>query len=186
MERWDLYTRDREKTGKTHARGEKLPKDTYHLVVHVCIFNAEGNMLIQRRQPFKHGWSDLWDLSVGGSAVAGEAPHAAAEREVLEELGIRLDLGTERPALTVHFPDGFDDIFLIQRDIPFSSLTLQAEEVAAVRWASEREILELINNGSFIPYHKSLIEALFFLKDHAGFHTSTDFTVPSAGQSTPE
>ena len=46
MELWDLYTKDREKTGKTMIRGAKMPADLYHLVVHVCIFNSSGEMLV--------------------------------------------------------------------------------------------------------------------------------------------
>jgi len=50
MERWDLYTQDREKTGKTMVRGDKTPEGFFHLQVHVCIFNTRGEMLIQQRQ----------------------------------------------------------------------------------------------------------------------------------------
>lgn len=47
MEQWDIYTADREKTGRTWTRGKKLQDGDYHLVVHVCLFNASGEMLIQ-------------------------------------------------------------------------------------------------------------------------------------------
>ena len=53
MELFDLYTRDRVKTGRTMVRGDKVPEGLYRLVVHVCIFDPEGRMLIQQRQPFK-------------------------------------------------------------------------------------------------------------------------------------
>ena len=87
MELWDIYDKNRNKTGKTMIRGQQYKDDSYHLVVHVCIFNGEGKMLIQQRQPFKEGWPDLWDITVGGSAVSGESSEKAAEREVLEEIG---------------------------------------------------------------------------------------------------
>ena len=64
MEIFDLYTADRERTGLTMVRGEKTPEGLYRLVVHVCVFSPEGRMLIQRRQPFKRGWSGMWDVSV--------------------------------------------------------------------------------------------------------------------------
>ena len=53
MELFDLYTAEREKTGKTMVRGDRTPDGYYRLVVHVCIFDREGRMLIQQRQPFK-------------------------------------------------------------------------------------------------------------------------------------
>ncbi|MCY4188105.1 MAG: FAD:protein FMN transferase [Bryobacterales bacterium] len=70
MEIWDLYTADRVKTDRTMVRGEKPPKGYWHIVVHVCIFNAKGELLIQQRQPFKEGWPNMWDVTVGGSAIS--------------------------------------------------------------------------------------------------------------------
>ena len=84
MEIWDLYDKDRIKTGETMVRVSKFKENTYHLVVHVCIFNLEGKMLIQQRQPFKDGWPNMWDITVGGSAVSGDTSQLAAEREVYE------------------------------------------------------------------------------------------------------
>ena len=55
MEKWNLYTIDRVITNRVITRGDDIPKDLYHLVVHVCIFNAKNQMLIQQRQTFKEG-----------------------------------------------------------------------------------------------------------------------------------
>ena len=171
MEIWDLYTKDRIKTEETMVRGEKITKGFYRLVVHVCIFNSRGEMLIQQRHPFKSSWSNMWDITVGGSDISGDTSQSAAEREVYEEIGYKLSLDRIRPALTINFEDGFDDMYLIKKDIEISDLYLQYEEVKAVKWASKEEILKLIDEEIFIPYHKSLIELLFFMKDTKGTHT---------------
>ncbi|MDE6030804.1 MAG: NUDIX domain-containing protein [Oscillospiraceae bacterium] len=173
-ELWDLYNEDREKIGQTMERGKPIPEGCYHLVVHVCIFDSSGRMLIQQRQPFKEGWSNMWDLTTGGSAVAGDSSRTAAEREVLEELGYPLSLENERPALTIHFDGGFDDIYCIKRDIDISSLKLQYEEVQTVKWADKEEILSMIDSGEFIPYHKSLIDLLFLFSTQRGTHMRED------------
>ena len=55
MELFDLYTADRVKMNRTMVRGEPVPEGCYRIVVHVCIFDPEGRMLIQQRQPFKDG-----------------------------------------------------------------------------------------------------------------------------------
>lgn len=168
MELWDLYDRDLNKTGETHERGKPVPDGRYHMVVHVLIFNTAGQLLIQQRQPFKEGWPDMWDVSVGGSAVTGDSSHTAAQREVMEELGLALDLSCERPKLTIHFSCGFDDIYTVTRDVDFSDLTLQESEVQAVRWATEEEIHRMIDDGRFIPYHHPLISLLFALRSRRG------------------
>lgn len=174
MEYFDLYDRDRRPTGIRARRGDSVPPDRYRLAIHVCLFNPEGGLLIQKRQPFKKKWSGLWDLSAAGSAICGENSQKAAERETLEELGLKIDLTDCRPALTVHWDKGFDDIFILTMDIDTESLKLQAEEVEAVRWSSLKEILMMIDKGLFIPYEKSFIELLFRLRLHRDIHSRSD------------
>ncbi len=166
----------RRRTERWSGVNRPTPEGFYRLVVHVCIFDAQGRMLIQQRQPFKRGWSNLWDITVGGSAIAGDSSRSAAERETREELGLFLDLSAVRPSLTIHWENGFDDYYLLTRDVDIRSLHLQAEEVQAVCWASKEKILRMIDSGEFIPYEKSLIELLFFRKDHRSSHTRSDPT----------
>lgn len=168
MELFDLYTADRKKTNEIIERGKPMPESRYHIVIHVCIFNSEGKMLIQQRQPFKEGFPDLWDLTCGGSAISGENSSQAASRELNEEIGYKMSFENIRPMLTVHFDHGFDDIYVVSRDVDVNSLTLQYEEVQAVKWASQEEIMDMIEKGVFIPYHKELIKLLFFMKNHRG------------------
>ena len=134
-------------------------------------------MLIQQRQPFKQGWSNLWDVSVGGAAVSGDSSRTAAERETREELGLAVDLSDARPTLTIWWEHGFDDFYIVNRPVAPDSLHLQYEEVQAVRWAEKEEILRMIDDGLFIPYEKSLIELLFFRRNHRSSHTRGDTTV---------
>lgn len=176
MELWDLYTKDREKTGKTMERAAKTPEGLYHLVVHVCVFNSRGEMLLQRRQLTKFGWPGLWDVTASGSAIAGETSGDAAAREMREELGLVLDFNSRRPALTIHFPEGFGDVYLIEQDIELDDLTLQTEEVMGVKWASEEEVVEMISRGEFIPYCKDFIGVLFYLRNRSTLHTAPDLT----------
>ncbi|MGL4819412.1 MAG: NUDIX hydrolase [Bacilli bacterium] len=163
MEQWDLYDVNRQKLAKKAARGEVLPDGTYHLVVHVCVFNDQNQMLIQQRQSFKESWANMWDLTVGGSALAGESSSVAAERETKEEIGYDICLQNERPAFTIHFSRGFDEYYLVTANPRLDELRLQQEEVQAVKWASKDEILTMIDQGAFIPYHESLIEMMFVM-----------------------
>lgn len=167
MELWDVYDVNRNKTGKIMERGP-VPEDVYHLVVHVCIFNSKGEMLIQQRQSYKEGWPDLWDISVGGSAVLGDSSQKAAEREVKEELGLTINLQGVRPHFTNNFARGFDDFYLVEMEVNIEELKLQEEEVQAAKWATKEEILELLSQGKFIPYYNELIEFLFAIRKDYG------------------
>ena len=178
MELWDLYDENRVKLGRTMVRGNKQPDGVYRIVVHACIFNSKGEMLIQQRQPFKSGWSNMWDVTVGGSAVSGDTSCMAVERELFEELGLEMSFESVLPSLTLT-PDGvFDDFYIAVRDdIDISSLKLQYSEVQRVKWASRDEIISMIKEESFIPYAESFIDFLYHLRDHKRALTDIDRTV---------
>jgi isopentenyldiphosphate isomerase len=171
MELVDLYDEDRVPLGKTAERyGAKAPSEL-RLVVHVCVFDSQGRLLIQKRTDNKHIWPGLWDVSVGGGVDAGETSRQGAEREFREELGFPLDLTGVRPSVTVNFGGGFDDFFLVTQDLDLDVLTLQDEEVTAVRWVTEDELLTMVDDGSFIPYPKTFLRFLFDMRGQFGFPT---------------
>ncbi|MBT2692691.1 bifunctional NUDIX hydrolase family protein/GNAT family N-acetyltransferase [Bacillus sp. ISL-55] len=153
MELWNVYDRYRHMTDRIHKRGEEMKAGDYHLVVHVWIINDDGQFLIQKRQPWKIGFPNMWDCSAAGSAVLGDDSEQAAIREVKEELGIDLDIEKGERIFTVKFSQGFDDIWLVRQNVALEDLLLQEEEVADAKWASEAEIRELAETGQFIPFN---------------------------------
>lgn len=167
MELIDVYDRHRNKI-RIAERKEALGENEYRLVVHICVFNSKDQMLIQKRQPFKSGWSGLWDLSTGGMAQSGETSAQSARRELNEEIGIDHDFSEERPFVSVSYTVGFDDYYVIQKEVIPEDLKLQYEEVEKVRWADRSEILSMIDSGEFIPYHKGFIEMLFDMRKDFG------------------
>ena len=171
MELVDLYDENRDPLGRTAERHSVTGGDGYRTVVHVCLFDSRGRMLLQRRAPEKIIWPDLWDVSVGGGVDAGETSRQGAEREFREELGFPLDLSGLRPSITVNFGGGFDDFYILTRDLALEDLTLQREEVRDVRWAGLEEILGMVDQGLFIPYPKSFLAFLFDMRTQFGFPT---------------
>lgn len=51
MEKWDLYTKYREKTGEEYIRQAEcmIPEGKYHLVGHIWIRNSKGEYVISQR-----------------------------------------------------------------------------------------------------------------------------------------
>lgn len=171
MELVDLYDENRVPLGRVAERHAKKAPGEYRVVVHVCIFNSLGQLLIQRRSPEKTAWPELWDVSIGGGVDAGETSRQGAEREVLEELGYDLDLTGLRPAVTVNFEGGFDDFFVVPRDLDIRDLRLQREEVSDVRWVTLEEALNMLDRGEFIPYPPSFLQFLFEARGSFDFPT---------------
>lgn len=46
------------------------------------------------------------------------------------------------------------------------------------KWASLDQILKMIDDSTFIPYHKGFIQFLFAMKDKLTVHTREDWTKP--------
>lgn len=173
MEKFDLFDKDRISLDRQIVRGEKVPSDTYRQVVHIAVFNSKGELLIQQRQPFKYPYPNLWDISVGGSVIAGENSRQGAERELFEELGIKFDFSNTRQSLTINFKEGFDDVYIISQDVDIENLNLQDEEVQRVKWATLGEVLKLMEDGLFIGYYDNFIRLIFDMSNKPyGTHKS--------------
>ncbi|MBB5887435.1 NUDIX hydrolase [Lactovum miscens] len=170
FEIWDVYDINRNNTGKTIVRGEKINKGDYHMVATLLIINSDGELLIQQRQSFKAGWPNYWDFTAAGSAVVGESSQEAISRELSEELGLSISFKDTRPYFTINFDGGFDDFYILYQDVDLDSLKLQAEEVQAVKWVSPNELKEMIQGGVFIPYYQGLIDLLFSFEGNYGTH----------------
>jgi isopentenyl-diphosphate delta-isomerase len=63
-----------------------------HRAFSVLLLDSEGRLLLQRRNPTKRLWGHYWSNSCCSHPRRGEQTQAAAERRLVEELGIRSSL----------------------------------------------------------------------------------------------
>jgi isopentenyldiphosphate isomerase len=59
-----------------------------HRAVHILVFNAAGQVFLQKRSMKKDRQPGLWDSSASGHVEAGEDYDACAVRELREEIGL--------------------------------------------------------------------------------------------------
>ena len=149
-ELWDVYDENRTLTGRTHRRGTPLPKGDYHLVVHVWIKNSKGEFLISKRAPTK-GYPNMWECT-GGSALADDDSLAAALREVKEELGITLSPENGKVVMRLQGKDYFSDIWEFSEDHSLDEIILQESETCGAMFADREKILQMNEDGIFVPY----------------------------------
>ncbi len=161
MELWDVYDVNRQRTGRVIERRGGFGREAYHLIVHICIFNAAGEMLIQHRAPDKSYLPGRWDVSAGGSAMAGEDSWQAAEREIREELGLRISLKDVRPHFSINYTNGFDDFYAVEQELDPAKLCFTDGEVTEARWCSLEEIRQMLLDGRFVPYFPGVLELIF-------------------------
>jgi isopentenyl-diphosphate Delta-isomerase len=74
---------------EVHARG------LWHRAVHILVFNARGEVFLQKRSMLKDIAKGKWDSSTSGHVDSGEHYDAAAVRELGEEIGLFV---TQTPA----------------------------------------------------------------------------------------
>ena len=103
-----------------------------HRAVHILVFNARGEVLMQKRSPWKDRHPCLWDSSAAGHVNAGEDYDEAAFRELAEELGIQTSL-QRLCKISASAKTGYEFIWLYrgEYDGPF---TVADEEISAVKF----------------------------------------------------
>jgi len=155
-ELWDVYDENRNLTGKIMKRSE-YPRnaDEYHLAVHIWIRNDKNEWLISKRTPNKN-YPLLWECT-GGSVLAGEDSLTAALREVKEELGITLDKEKGVLYRTIKRPihPDFCDVWVFEHNCSIDDIVFQPDETCDAMWAAADKIIELMNNGEFVPIDNS-------------------------------
>lgn len=159
MEKRDLYDGEKNLTGETIIKGEKIPEGRYIVVVLVFIQNSEGKFLIQKRSERKNGKY----ATTGGHPKSGESSIQGILTEVKEEIGLDLNPNS----LKLYFSGKsekervFWDDYYIKMDVEdIKKLKIQKEEVSSVEWFSKNEILELMKQDKFFNNHYEEFENL--------------------------
>jgi isopentenyldiphosphate isomerase len=124
---------------EVHARGLR------HRAVHVLVFNARGEVFLQKRSMKKDLHPGVWDSSSSGHLDSGEAYDACAVREVREEIG--LHLAQPPPRLFKINPSQetgweFCWIYRCESEGPF---TLHPDEIETGGWFAPGAVTKWVN-----------------------------------------
>ncbi len=87
-EMFQLVDENGEAAGTASRRECHGNPELLHSVVHLHLFNASGELFLQRRSLCKKRYPGLMDTSVGGHIKAYESVEEALMREVKEEIGV--------------------------------------------------------------------------------------------------
>ncbi len=118
-----------------------------HRVVHVLVFNREGELLLQKRSLTKDVAPGKWDTSVGGHVGIGEELLLSAKREMEEELGIT---GCDPEYLYEYIHGNPYETELVTTYRCISSgeeIHFSRDEIDEVRFWGLKEIEEVIGKG---------------------------------------
>lgn len=151
MEKWDAYDRKLNKLNFDLTRGENIPNDVFHLVSEVMVINLDGSFLAMKRDYNKASYPGFYEVSAGGSVLKDEDPSDAAERETLEETGVRI---TSLEKRNIYISEEYNTIFvsfIAHVDIPKDSIVLQEDETINYKWISNEEIYSFLTSDACVP-----------------------------------
>lgn len=158
MEFWDIYDKNKVRTGRTMKRNDWcLKDDEYHLTVLGVIVRPDGRFLITKRVMTKAWAPGWWEVS-GGAVMAGEESKEAVAREVKEETGLDVS-GCEGGYLFTYHRENpgegdnyFVDVYRFVVDFEEEDLDLQQKETDGYMLATLDEIKEFAAQGIFLHY----------------------------------
>lgn len=142
MERFDVYDRLGNPTGKVMVRGEAMPNGCYRMVAGVLCMHRDGTVLLMKRHPDKLTHPNLYEASASGSVLAGEDAEQAARRELWEETGIVCGELTQ-------IYQAQDEKRLFRYYVTFvncdkDAVRLQAEETVDYCWATRARLAQML------------------------------------------
>lgn len=156
MEIWDLYDENRNIIGE-HIRGEQLPDNGYHLVVHAWIKNSKNEFLISKRAANRLTYPLMYEC-VGGSVLKGESSLQGAIREIKEEVGLDIEedsgnliFSEIRKEINGKKFNDILDVWLFNYDGEVNLNDATTDEVESVSWLSLKEIKKLYNENKLVP-----------------------------------
>lgn len=157
-EYWDIYDKNKQRTGRKMKRNDWILKDDeYHLSVLGVVKRPDGKFLITRRVMSKHWAPGWWEVS-GGAAMAGEESADAVIREVKEETGLDVSGAEGGYVFSYHRENPgkgdnyFVDIYCFTLDFDEKDVKIQQEEALDFKIASPEEIKALADKGIFLHF----------------------------------
>ncbi|WP_018462300.1 NUDIX hydrolase [Segatella paludivivens] len=131
--------------GEAHSGSKKL-----HPVVHLHVFNSNGDLYLQKRPAWKDIQPSKWDTACGGHIDLGEDVKTALKREVREELGIT-DFTPQDMGHYIFESARETELVYVHKTIYDGKVQPSKDELDGGKFWSRDEILTNIGKNIFTP-----------------------------------
>lgn len=115
-----------------------------------------GRMVLLAQRPLDDPLGPRWEFP-GGKVEPGESPEASLQRELLEELGIRVEVGPRFAVST--FDDGCRTIRLLAYEVVHVGGELTPTVHQALAWAAPEDVLSFDLLPADVPIAQALVNA---------------------------
>lgn len=134
-----------------------------HPVVHLHVFNSQGDIYLQKRPSWKQIQPNKWDTAVGGHVDFGENIEMALKRETAEELGIT-ELNAELMCSYVFESECEKELIYVHKVVYDGEIKPDTNELDGGRFWQQEEIKANIGKGVFTPNFESEYNKFFICK----------------------
>ena len=121
-----------------------------HPVVHLHVFNTQGELYLQHRPAWKDIQPDRWDTATGGHVDYLEDVEHALQREVREELGIE-EFTPVFLGKYIFEGKRERELVYVYKTIYDGIITPSEEELDGGRFFAPQEITDRMGNDFFTP-----------------------------------
>lgn len=135
---------DRDEVIGSAPRSEVHARGLLHRATHVLVFNAKGEVFLQKRSMLKDRQPGVWDSSASGHVDSGEDYDACAVREVREELGVALAQPPERLFKFDACATTDQEFVWVYRAQHAGPFTLPLEEIERGNWFAPADVTRWI------------------------------------------
>lgn len=134
-----------------------------HPVVHLHVFNSQGDLYLQRRPLWKDIQPGRWDTAVGGHVDLGESVDMALRREAREELG--LEGFVSEPLDTYVFESARERELVYTFRTTWDGPVCPSDELDGGRFWTPDEIRQQLGKGVFTPNFESELRRVALLAE---------------------
>ncbi len=174
-EKIDILNEDGTKTGKCTTKQEIYEKGYWYRSVHIWIINDKHELLMQKRNPDKKTFPNLWALSLAGHVLANETSLESGIRELKEELNIDIKPENLEYLFTIKREQlyneqtlkVFDDVYLLPWNVDITHAKLQIEELTDIKYVYYEYLQSILENNDrdYVPITEENEKLFAILKE---------------------
>jgi isopentenyldiphosphate isomerase len=144
---------ERDEVIDRRPRSEVHRLDLKHRAVHVLVFNARGELFLQKRSKLKDNHPGVWDSSASGHLDSGEDYDACAVRELGEEIGLFVEAPPRRLFKVDACHETGQEFVWVYRCEAEGPFTLHPEEIDDGGWFAPDALNDWLSQrpGEFAP-----------------------------------
>ena len=161
MELLDVLDEFGNYTGIAKDKKEIYKESLWHRSIHIWIINDQNEILLQKRNPHKETFPNLWAISVAGHVRSKETSVEAALRELKEEIHLTINqeelewlFTTKRIQNAGEYQlKVLDDVYLLKKNLDIEHTKLQKREVTDLIYIPFEELEQryMENDPTLVP-----------------------------------